>query len=141
MRHPLLPKAYLRAQRRRSSPFAAKSRDRLGPCSRRGPGYRCRDAFASRGRLDGPTADAYNVVQLRSTAPVLASTFAAMSYYWIAFLAPDGTGMIHFRDAGCCGRAEAEVYGMQGLTELPAAWDLGVASTDYIASAQALESN
>jgi hypothetical protein len=96
-------------------------------------------ALLAQGRLDGPTADAYNVVQLRWTAPVVASTFAAMSYYWIALLAPDGAGTIHFRDGGCCGRAQAEVYVTQGLTELPAAWDTGVASTDYAASAQALE--
>jgi len=76
----------------------------------------------ARGRLEAPTADAYNVVPLTDPVPL---DFSAS--YWIAILAPAGSGTLEFRDSyspPSFGFAELNVA--QGLTDLPDRWGTGI---------------
>ena len=81
------------------------------------------------------TADAYNVVLLTDSVPIVFP-----DVYWIAILAPPGeVGTLHFLDSNrfpLPGRAETSVA--QGLTDLPSAWGAGVDSGDSTLLAEAL---
>ena len=78
----------------------------------------------ARGRLEAPTADAYNIVALTNPVPLDFSVT-----YWIAILAPAGSGQLEFRDfhrSPSGGAAELNVT--QGLSDLPARWGAGIGS-------------
>jgi hypothetical protein len=69
------------------------------------------------GTLTSPTKGAFNSV----TIPTVSIT--AGQTYWIAILAPAGTGTARFRDVASGGPAESSTS--TSLTALPATWSTG----------------
>jgi len=78
----------------------------------------------STGTLAIPLAGAWNDVQL-SAASVTAGTT-----YWIALLAPVGSGTIRFRDRCCGGAGAVETSAQSTLTSLPTTWSRGTSYQD-----------
>jgi hypothetical protein len=87
----------------------------------------------ARGTLTGPTAGAWNNVQLANGVSVTAGTV-----YWIALLSPTGAGTLRFRDRCCGGGSPAETSSQTTLASLPATWTTGSSFTDGPVSAVGL---
>ena len=70
-----------------------------------------------------PAAGAWNNVTVPATA------ISSGAPYWVAILAPSGTGTVRFRDSAGSGGA-CETSAQTTLTALPATWTRGTVYTD-----------
>lgn len=70
------------------------------------------------GHISNPRAGAWNPVAVNPVAVVAGKT------YWLAVLAPPGTGPIEFRDAGTSGGTD-QTSAQSDLSTLPAQWNPG----------------
>jgi hypothetical protein len=76
------------------------------------------------GTLTLPIAGAWNDVVMTTT------TITSGTTYWIALLAPVGSGTIQFRDRCCGGAAPVETSAQSTLTSLPVTWSRGSSYLD-----------
>jgi len=81
--------------------------------------------------IANPTKGAWNAV------PVPSATITAGANYWIALLAPTGSGTAQFRNGGAGGKAQTS--GQSNLTTLPTVWTPGVTYSDGPLSAYGVQ--
>jgi hypothetical protein len=81
----------------------------------------------AQGTLTTPVPGAWNNV------PLPATTISSGTPYWVAILAPSGTGTLRFRDRANSGGA-CETSAAGNLTQLPATWARGTVYADGPAS-------
>jgi outer membrane protein assembly factor BamB len=89
-------------------------------------------SLLARGTLTTPVKGAWNQVSLTSGA------IASGSPYWVALLAPAGSGTVSFRDVA--GGGSSETSSVTTLTALPATWTTGTRYADGPISAYGLGS-